>query len=383
MRGRNAPIANRPSTDIYEFYEPNATERRVLDILLRRGSVSRADLKDQIGVTQPTISRLVSNLIDRGLVRLGDKAITGPGQPSTMLSLVPDYAYSLGISLLGDSLGFDLMDFSGRLLGRRAVAPVDMSRPVVLDQLVNQKENLIAEADIDPARLFAAGIGVSAFFLEDRVRMNPPALLDDWADIDIAKYAARALDLPVTVDNDGNMAAISELHIGAGTRYDSFAYFHITNGFGGGIILDGRQFRGTYGNSGEFAAIWIAAGIEHPNLEHLRRWLADKGLEFDSVAKMLVDTDDKWHIAFDWVDQVAPAYSLCASAASATLDVEAIVIGGRLPKALAAQLADKIIIAATERRGQPRPLPDVLSSEIDADPVSVGSATAAFQNAFF
>lgn len=365
------------------FRVTTESERRLLGMVHRRGSMTQADITRAMDLTQPTVSRLVSGLGAAGLIHIGTPTANGRGQPSATISLQPDYAYGLGVSLLGDALSMDLVDFAGRVRWRGTRTMPSMARGKVLAQLAKFRTRMLLESGIDPTRLFAAGVGVSAFFVGDGPLMNPPALLDDWALVDIGAVLEDALEVPVSVDNDGNVACIGEGLLGVGRRFRSFAYFQITNGFGGGVVIEGRPHRGAYGNAGEFAALWQALGIRHPNLERLREILGEHGNPFASVAAMIEDFNMEWPGVEAWLNEATPSYSLVATAASAVLDCEAIVLGGRIPPALAASLAARITIAGTDRRQRPRPLPVLLPAEAPGDAVSLGAAVYALQPAFF
>jgi predicted NBD/HSP70 family sugar kinase len=365
------------------FAAPNDSERRLLGLLLRSGSMSQAEVTRVMDLTQPTVSRIVAGLLAKGMIEAGARPAVGRGQPSALLSLKADYAYALGISLVGGALAMDLVDFSGALLWRDEAAFEDMSPEAVGTTLSRFKARAIAETSVDGARLFAAGAGVSGFFVGEGPLMNTPALLDDWALVDIAPVLAQVLDLPVLVDNDGNAAAIGEALRGAGLRYANLAYFQITNGFGGGVVIDGRPFRGAHGNAGEFAVLWQALGLEHPNLERLRTLLVAHGAPRGSLAGMLAELDLNHPGTEAWLAEAVTAYSLAAAAASAVIDCEAIILGGEIPSALAARLAERMTIAGTQRRGRPKPLPVILPSEAPGDAVSLGAAFLALQTTFF
>lgn len=366
-----------------DFTTPNESERRLMGLLLRSGAMSQADVTRAMDLTQPTVSRIVAGLLAKGMIEAGARPPSGRGQPSALLSLKADYAYAIGVSLVGGALALDLVDFSGTLLWRAEATFEDMTHAVVGEKLASFKQQALAATGVNGERLFAAGVGVSGFFIDDGPLMNTPALLDDWALVDIAPILGRALGVPVLIDNDGNAAAIGEGLRGAGLRYSNLAYFQITNGFGGGLVIDGRPFRGAHGNAGEFAVLWQALGLEHPNLERLRTLLVAYGARRGSLADMLADLDLDHPGVEAWLEEATHAYSLAAAAASAVIDCQAIILGGEIPGTLAKRLAARMSIAGTQRRGRPKPLPDILPSEVPGDAVSLGAALLALQTGFF
>src|SRR5687768_14662500 len=77
--------------------------RTVLDILRRRGPITRAALSADMDLAQQSVHRLIEDLVSRGLVRSGELVKNGRGQPSPRIELNNEIAYSIGISINTDS----------------------------------------------------------------------------------------------------------------------------------------------------------------------------------------------------------------------------------------------------------------------------------------
>lgn len=72
-----------------------------------------------------------------------------------------------------------------------------------------------------------------------------------WENIPLRQMLLAEFGVPVSVDNDANVAALGECRFGAGTGCDSFLYITVSTGVGGGWILNGRLWRGAGGMAGE------------------------------------------------------------------------------------------------------------------------------------
>jgi predicted NBD/HSP70 family sugar kinase len=358
--------------------------RQVLDLLLKTGGLSQADITRRSDLSQPTVARLVQGFQRDGMVRLASRQVDRPGNPSVHVTLNPDFAYVLGVAMLGDMLSMSLLDFSGRERGYRVAAMPDMSRGPVLETLARFRASLIAETGVAPERVRALGVGISGFFVGDGRQINPPAYLNDWALVEIEPILEDALGLPATLDNDATAAAIGESVFGVGRQSDNFVYLHLTNGFGGGIIANGRALRGHNGNAGEFGGVWTLNGGGYPNLDLLRACVGDAGLAFDTVEDMVRSIDLASPGVEAWLAQALGPFQQLAGLLSYIIDPEFIVIGGRLPESIAAELARRIVIpSATNRLGRPPPLPKVVVSQVRGDPVALGAAAMPLQAAYF
>ncbi len=81
--------------------------------------------------------------------------------------------------------------------------------------------------------------------------------LPDWQDIPLAEKIENLTNLPTTLANDANCAAIGESWLGAGKNIANFILLTLGTGVGGGIFLDGKLFTGSYGAAGELGLITL------------------------------------------------------------------------------------------------------------------------------
>lgn len=123
-------------------------------------------------------------------------------------------------------------------------------------------ERLAAEARalLGGAGLVAADVralGVSApgpLDPEVGVVVDTPNL-DGWRNFPLRERLARALGAPVSIENDANAAALAEWRYGAGRGARNLLFLTMSTGVGGGLILDGRLYRGSRFQAGEVGHI--------------------------------------------------------------------------------------------------------------------------------
>ncbi|QNH13769.1 ROK family transcriptional regulator [Xanthomonas sp. SI] len=362
----------------------SAGGRQLLDRVFKAGVQTQAVLSRELGLSQPTVARLLQGFVQDRMVQLSARAAGGRGNPSVDVRLSPDYAYALGIGLMGDVVAMALVDFAGAVRGQRRVGLADMRRAPVLAQLLRFREELLAETGVDPARVVGAGMAISAFFTGQGQQMAGPPALEDWTQVELGPILEEALGCAVTVENDGAAAAVAESLYGVGRDCRDFAYLHLTNGFGGGIIADGRLFRGHRGNAGEFGGIWTVAGMAYPNLDALLALVRAAGQGYAGVEQMLADIGPHSPGVDAWLELAAAPFSQLCAYLAYTLDPQAIVIGGRLPAPIGERLIERIRIPrAPNRHGLAPPLPELRIAGAAGDAVTLGAALMPLQRAFF
>lgn len=359
-----------------------ANERVVMTLLSRGGPASRADLARLTGLAPHSITRLVEPLLARGLLAESVPLPAGRGKPSAKLSLVAAAAFGVGLSVMTDAVSLVLLDLAGAVGMTQAARLDSVEIDAATGQIAAMIDRAIGSMGWDRADMVGIGVGVTGYFIGNGARLNPPRLLDPWALVPLDTILNTALGAKVWIDNDGNVAAVGEAMLGEGRRVDDFAYLYFSAGFGGGVISSGNPLRGRHGNAGEFASI-LPPDWPQPNLESLRRHLAERGQAYPDLHAMLAAFDPDDPAVDTWLDACAPSIDLVASAISATLDPELIVLGGRIPPRLAAKMVERVRLINPERRGHHRPVPRLVASSIRGDAAAVGAAMLPLRAAFF
>ena len=359
-------------------------ERHALRAVRQGRARTQTALTAELDIAQQSGSRIVASLAGKQLLDIGEPVSEGRrGKPSPALALKADASYAIGVSIMSDAVATGLIDFSGTILGREIIAPSSMQPEQVLCCVERQIGDLLAKRGVEPAALCGVGIAMSGYFMDDRGSMNPPAPLKDWLGIDIAGLFADRLGIPAWVDNDGNAAAVGEAALGVGRHFRSFAYLFFSSGFGGGVIVDGKPLVGRFGNSGEFAGILPYNLYAHPNLELLRRCVVQRGVDVASVHDLVTRFEPDWPGVEDWIAKTRDSLNLVASACSAILDPEAIVLGGLLPRPLAERLIEEIEFFSQPRWGTRRPVPRVVPAEAPGDAALFGAASLPLERIYF
>ena len=363
---------------------PGPGGRVILDLLLRHGAVSQAELSRRLELSQPSVARLVAKLTKAHVVGLSARPAAGPGNPSMMVALAPDYAYGLGIGVSGDAVSIAIVDLTGHARASAILPMRNLTRAYVLERVIALRGDMIAKAGIDETRIVGAGVGFAGFFAGAPLRFNPPALLTDWVDADIAATFAEALGMPVVCDNDATTAAIAESRLGVGRQCANFAYCHLTNGFGGAWIFDGRPVRGALGNAGDFGAVWWLLDDGYPNLELLRTLVATRGNAFETVEEMLLSICATTAGVEDWLKAAEQPFAKLCFLLGHIVAPEKVVIGGRLPHWLAVKLSARICMPTSpSRHARPFPLPEIVAREVEGDAVAIGAGLMPLQLLFF
>jgi glucokinase len=163
----------------------------------------------------------------------------------------------LAIDIGGTKLALGLVDAAGKILARNEIPTHASEGPDrVLARLITLASAMLERAGA-PHAVRRAGIACAGpLDRQAGLVLNPPNL-PGWTRIPLVNRVERALGLPAVLDNDANAAALGEFRYGAGRGARSLVYLTVSTGIGGGIILDGRLWRGLGNSAGEIGHMTI------------------------------------------------------------------------------------------------------------------------------
>ena len=237
----------------------------VLGQVASRGRSSRAAIAAETGLTRSTVSSLVSELMDLGLVRETERTVRPRrvGRPGVDLEL-SDRAVGVGLEINVEHLAVCVEDMTGRVRHDKVVH-VDNRRSAperVVERLCKLAETALAEVEEEGLVPVGIGLAVPGLVAVDKGELLIAPNLR-WSQIALAEMLVERLPgLPVRVDNESNFAAMAEHWRGSARNLRSFLFVFGEVGVGGGIFVDGEPYRGEHGFGGEVGHMTIAPGGE-------------------------------------------------------------------------------------------------------------------------
>lgn len=355
-----------------------------MSLIRQHKVISRAELARITGLALPSVGRLTARLIEIGLVATGQKVAAGPGQPSLPLSLSNDRVLSIGLSVTADGLSLAVISLTGQQLIARSEAIDATNKQRLLDRTAALFEEMAASGELDRERVFGLGVAFPGFFTGNHGQLATPIGMESWALTDLQRAFEEQLGLPVWIENDGSAAAAGEALYGIGESAKTFAFIYIDRGLGGGVVINGKLWRGANGNAGEFTGILPPhLRAERPNLLMLWEMSNAAGARFKTVAEMIENIDLRSEAVGRWLEKVSPQMDAIVSAIASSFDPDAIVVGGRLPTGLVSRLIERTRFFSVPVRGVDRAYPLLAPSALRGDAVALGAASLPFSAHLF
>jgi predicted NBD/HSP70 family sugar kinase len=241
-------------------------DRAALELLLTGGPMTRAQLGAQTGLSKVTASQLLTRLEERGLVAVAGEQAGGRGPNAALYAVVPSSAYVAGLHVEHNEVSAAVADVTGQVVTEVSVDPNGTGNPVELVRAA--VATACGAAGVWPAALRAFVIGTPGVLDprtgDPRLAVNLPA----WHE-GVLEALRSDLGLPVTIENDVNLAAMAERAFGAARGTDDFVLVWIGVGLGLATMLGGRLHRGVGGAAGEIGylpvpGVPLPQDITHP-----------------------------------------------------------------------------------------------------------------------
>jgi glucokinase len=165
--------------------------------------------------------------------------------------------FAIGVDLGGTNLRIAAVEESGQLLDRIALSVRSLgNRDGVIEELCRSVEEIASKQS--RTRTFAGlGAGVPGILYVDSGILRKSPNLPGWENFPVRDAIRSRLGVHVIVDNDANAAALGEKWLGAGREVASLCLLTLGTGVGGGLVLDGKIWRGFLGMAGEVGHITV------------------------------------------------------------------------------------------------------------------------------
>lgn len=227
-------------------------DRAALELLLSSGPLTRAELGEYTGLSKVTAGQLLSRLEERDLVAVVGEQAGGRGPNAALYGVVPSCAYVVGLDVLPDRISAGVADITGTLVAEVSADPSGHDDPVRLVRSAVSQACESAGIGVDRLRAFVIGTRGVVDPCTGDVRFSFD--LPSWHNGVLAELR-RDLGVPVTIENDVNLAALAERAYGAALGVDDFVLVWAGVGQGLGVMLGGRLHRGFTGGAGEIG--WL------------------------------------------------------------------------------------------------------------------------------
>ena len=281
-----------------DFQKEELTEKErrnieILEILRKRGPISRPDISKEMGVNVVTISNYLDEFIKRNLVYEKELDVSEGGRRPLLLDLNSHAGFVIGVGLnLMNMVGL-LVDLKGNIITKTQIARPRASVKEIAECLLEIVREILRRSKEYTNQIRGIGVGIAGLVNKKDGSIHWPQKMDHYytyasVDLPLRDLMEKEFNLPTLIENDATSACFGERWLGLGQGFKNVLYMF--SGVGCGIVINGEVYRGTNGYAGEVSIYNYKEqdlfNCAMGNDCFLKRWEMDLGI-VDDVKSIL------------------------------------------------------------------------------------------------
>ncbi|MEM7348450.1 MAG: ROK family transcriptional regulator [Chloroflexota bacterium] len=228
-------------------------KRLILKVIYDKDQISRAEIARLTGLTRPTVSSTVAELIDEGFVAEVGRGPSEGGKPPILLSVVDDSRHLIGIDLANSQFQGGVTDLRGNIIHRESIKVDDHNGEQALELVYQLVDKLIAAAS---RPLVGIGLGTPGL-IDARRGVVRQAVNLDWSELPLRDRLETRYNLPVYIANDSQVAALGEYTFNPPPKTTNLIVVKIGRGVSAGIVVNGQLHYGDGFGAGEIGHVRV------------------------------------------------------------------------------------------------------------------------------
>lgn len=263
--------------------------QRVVHLLRTEGPLARADLADRLGLSRPSITTLVGELIDDGTLVELDSRVEGPGyrgRPRKLLGCNPQARRVIGIWIDERRARVALADATGNISHEDETPTAGRTSASVIRSVTRIAKQLIEESADGPVA--AAGICLPGFIDTARGFVVESKALG-WSEVELGKPISRSLGIPTAVLDSTQAMTLAETIAGEAREVSSALVLDCGGHVNVGLIIGGRPYSGATGVAGAIGHMPFPGSDAKCNCG--RTGCVDAGMSLHAMQSVAPDTE--------------------------------------------------------------------------------------------
>lgn len=388
-------MASTNSTTVRDLRRSNRA--RALWELYLNGPLTRTEIGQAANVSPATVSNVIGDLIDQGVVvEVGNEDSNG-GRPRGLFEVNPEYGYVIGVDIGETAFLVELFDLRMRVrASHRSLTELTRLDPQdAVTHVLEGVDAVIAQSGVAASAVLGMGVGVPGLVEHGRDGAVVHGQSVGWDAIPLERLMRARTDLPLMIDNGAKTLGQAEKWFGAARDTADAVIVLLGTGVGTSIISNQQMYRGSSSSAGEWGhttvvvdgrlcrcgahgclEAYIGASAVVDRYDELTGALASAGPDLEARVSQLLAAASTDAVAAQVVEETVTYLGAGLSNLVNLFNPQRIVIGGWLGHALAAQVLPRLRAAAARTALRiPFSHVDIVKAELGVDAVAMGAAT--------
>ena len=227
----------------------------IIKTIREKGKMSRSELAKLLSLSNPSISKNVDDLIEKGLLIETGSLVTDVGRRPIMLEFNGHHGCVAVIDLSSSDGRICIADLDGNKLKYSRVEGGKIITSEMLKGIIVTLKSMLGDLGTKCGPLIGICIGVPGVVEPETGHLHWSARIEDYKTLDLNQMFHEAFNVPITIKNDVNLAVCGERVFGCGDNAQNMIYINIDAGIGIGIVLNGKLYEGRRGFAGDLGVL--------------------------------------------------------------------------------------------------------------------------------
>jgi predicted NBD/HSP70 family sugar kinase len=252
-------------------------ERAVYERVRELGSASASQLVASTGLSKPTVTLAVTNLVRAGLLEQVGLRTGQAGRAARLYQLRPEAGFVVAVDIGRSWVRLALADLSGTLRRRHEVRSRARTASSLVAQVGDLAHALAAESGLSYADITHTVVGSPGVYDESTGTLRLAPNLPGWEKPGVVHALHESVGPRLSIENDVNLATRGEMEQGLGRGVRNFVFVSVGTGLGMGLVVEGRLYRGFQGAAGEISYLPFNGESGEPGTSPGRRATRGRG----------------------------------------------------------------------------------------------------------
>jgi glucokinase len=166
--------------------------------------------------------------------------------------------FIIAVDLGGTNLKVALLDLKYKIKDKKVLSTQRLTRKEsLISAVVDSVNKILKNNSLDNTDILGLGLGLPGPIDTEQGIVHFFPNIPGWKEVNLKRIIENRLKLPAFLDNDAKMMCLAEHKLGAAQGYKHAICLTLGTGVGGGIIIEGKLYRGADNASGEIGHIPI------------------------------------------------------------------------------------------------------------------------------
>lgn len=231
-------------------HKNNLIKRNIIAHMAVNGECTLAELTQELHISIPTITKLVSELVGENIVTDNGKVETSGGRRPNIFGLANSAIYFAGVDISREDIHFVITDLKNNIIASHEVGDFILEdTPESLDKICQSTVDFIENSKIDRSKILGMGVCIAGRVNPNSGRSYKYFTANSQS---LKEIIEDRVGIKVLLENDTRARCYAEYFTGNMKDEKNILYLHLGRGVAIGIVVDGKLYYGKSGFAGEF-----------------------------------------------------------------------------------------------------------------------------------